>query len=179
MGKGARRAPPPRDFFLRADDEPHATRRTAMLKKYPEIKALFGHEPLTKYCVAATVALQVLCAGLTRTWRWPAWWACAYVVGATANHSLFLAIHELAHGSGAKTFTGNRLIAMVANLPITIAYCITFKPYHMAHHRNQGLDGVDTDIPTRLEAWLISGSSMGYVDHTLRKMVFMFFQIRR
>ena len=64
-------------------------------------------------------------------------------------------------GSGARTFTGNRLIAIVANLPITIAYCITFKPYHMAHHRYQGLDGVDTDIPTHLEAWFISGSSFG------------------
>ena len=47
MGKGARRTTP-REFVIRTDEEPHAARRTAMLKKYPEIKALFGHEPLTK-----------------------------------------------------------------------------------------------------------------------------------
>ena len=47
----------------------------------------------------------------------------------------------------------------------------------MAHHAEQGLDGVDTDIPTRLEAWLISGSATCYADHTCRKLVFMFAQI--
>jgi sphingolipid 4-desaturase/C4-monooxygenase len=36
---------------------------------------------------------------------------------------------------------------------------------------------VDTDIPTVLEGWLITRTSMGYVDHTVRKAVFMFFQI--
>ena len=98
-------------------------------------------------------------------------------VGATANHSLFLAIHELAHGLGAENWSKNRLIAMVANCPITIAYAVTFKPYHMAHHAEQGLDGVDTDIPTALEARIISGTAFNYVDHTLRKTLFMFCQI--
>ena len=50
------------------------------------------------------------------------------MIGATANHSLFLAIHELAHGLGATSWAENRLIAMVANCPITIAYAVTFKP---------------------------------------------------
>lgn len=36
---------------------------------------------------------------------------------------------------------------------------------------------MDTDIPTVLEGWLITRTSMGYVDHTVRKAVFMFFQI--
>ncbi|KAJ1459071.1 fatty acid desaturase-domain-containing protein [Pelagophyceae sp. CCMP2097] len=170
---------PPRatDFAYRPDEEPHAARRTAMLKKYPEIKKLFGHEPSTKYFVAATVALQVFMAAVTRTWSLGAWVAAAYVVGATANHSLFLAIHELAHNLGAKTIVGNRLIAFVANMPICIAYSVTFKPYHMAHHRYQGEHGVDTDIPTWLEGYLVTSTATSYVDHTLRKFVFLFCQI--
>ena len=76
-------------------------------------------------------------AALTLEWSWPAYLAAIYVVGATANHSLFLAIHELSHNLGFKSISHNKLLSMVANLPIGIAYCITFKPYHMEHHRYQ------------------------------------------
>lgn len=167
----------PDNFFRSDESEPHAKRKLEILKKHPEIKKLFGHEPRTKYCVVAVVALQTAVAAYTREWSWPAWLAVIYVVGATANHNLFLAIHELAHNLGAKTPAQNKLIAMVANMPITIAYCVTFKPYHMEHHRYQGEDDVDTDIPTALEAWLVTSCATGKVDHAVRKFVFMFFQI--
>ncbi|CAE7426342.1 unnamed protein product [Symbiodinium pilosum] len=166
-----------RDFFYADNLEPHATRRSEILKKHPEIKALMGPEWKTKYIVVATVALQVFMAYITRSWSTCSFLIAVYVIGATVNHSLFLAIHELAHGLGAKSMMANKLIGMVANLPIVFPYCITFKPYHMAHHRNQGVHGIDTDVPTALEGYLITKSSMNYVDHTLRKAVFMFLQI--
>uniref|UniRef100_A0A6V0HUS0 Sphingolipid delta4-desaturase N-terminal domain-containing protein n=1 Tax=Zooxanthella nutricula TaxID=1333877 RepID=A0A6V0HUS0_9DINO len=166
-----------RDFIFSKADEPHATRRQEILKAHPEIKQLMGHEWRTKYIVLATVALQTFMAWLTLDWRWSYYLAAIYVVGATANHSLFLAIHELSHNLGAKTPGQNKLIAMVANFPICIAYCITFKPYHMEHHRCQGQDGIDTDIPTFLEAKLITLTAFNYVDHCLRKALFMFCQI--
>jgi len=165
------------DFFWSQDDEPHAKRKVEILKTHPEIKELFGFEWRTKYMVLASVCLQVFVAWLTVDWDWVPYLAAIYVVGATVNHSLFLAIHELSHGLGAKTILQNRCIAILANCPIGIAYCITFKPYHMEHHRCQGHDGVDTDIPTWLEAKLITSTAFGYVDHTLRKLVFMFCQI--
>jgi len=76
-------------------------------------------------------------AAVTLEWSWPAYLAAIYVVGATVNHSLFLAIHELSHNLGFKSAGNNKLLAMTANLPIGIPYCITFKPYHMEHHRYQ------------------------------------------
>jgi fatty acid desaturase len=76
-------------------------------------------------------------AVMTLEWSWGAYLAAIYVVGATANHSLFLAIHELSHNLGFKSVAYNKMLAMVANLPIGIPYCITFKPYHMEHHRYQ------------------------------------------
>lgn len=166
-----------RDFFYSTTDEPHATRRGEILKKHPEIKGLMGPEYKTKYIVAATVGLQIFMAWLTLEWRWPSFLAAIYVVGATANHSLFLAIHELAHNLGAHSMMGNKVISLVANLPIGIPYAVSFKPYHMEHHRYQGKDGMDTDVPSRLEGYLITDTSFGYVDRTLRKAVFMFFQI--
>ena len=30
--------------------------------------------------------------------------------------------------------------------------------YHMAHHRNQGVEGIDTDVPTLFEGYLITTS---------------------
>ncbi len=166
-----------KDFVYRDQAEPHATRKTEILKKYPEIKQLMGHEPLTKYIVAATVALQVGMAVMTLSWSWPAYLAAVYVVGATANHSLFLAIHELSHNLGFKSPEHNKICGIFANLPIAIPYSITFKPYHMEHHRYQGDEGVDTDIPTEWEANLITTSSKSKVEHTIKKLVFMFCQI--
>ena len=84
---------------------------------------------------------QVVLAVTTVNWSWPAYLTVVYVVGATANHSLFLAIHELSHNLGFKSIRDNKLCAMLANLPIGIPYCITFKPYHMEHHRFQGDNG--------------------------------------
>jgi len=180
MGRGGDQAAtrPRRDDFLYSEqEEPHASRKTEILQKYPEIKQLMRPEPLTMWVVFATVALQVYMAHLTLEWTWGAYLAAIYVVGATANHSLFLAIHELSHNLGFKSIANNKLLSMVANLPIGIPYCITFKPYHMEHHRYQGEEGVDTDIPTQIEGWFITSTSMSYIDHTLRKAVFMFFQI--
>jgi len=166
-----------RDFVFSETEEPHVIRRGEILKKHPEIKSLMGYEWKTKYIVAATVALQIFMGWLTLEWSVPALLAALYVVGATANHSLFLAVHELAHNLGAKSIGANKLISMMANLPIGIPYAINFKPYHMEHHRYQGRDGIDTDIPTRLEGWLISDTATCYVDHTIRKAAFMFCQI--
>ena len=84
--------------------------------------------------LAMTGCGQVFMAAVTREWSWAAWLTAIYVVGATANHSLFLAIHELSHNLGFKSASSNKLLSMVANLPIGIPYCITFKPYHMEHH---------------------------------------------
>lgn len=177
MGKLSDAVEAKRDFVFSLDEEPHATRRVQILKAHPEITKLMGPEWRTKYMVAATVALQVFMAWLTLNWRWPAFLAAVYVVGATANHSLFLAIHELAHNLGAKSIWANKVIAMTANMPIGIAYCITFKPYHMEHHRYQGVEEKDTDIPSLLECYVITDSAFGYVDHTFRKAFFMFNQI--
>ena len=185
MGKGAQNANAAAEaagrteFHFREEEEPHKLRKAAIMKKYgKEMNKLMFPEWRTKYIVVASVALQIAMSFIVRDWSWGPYLAAVYVVGATVNHSLFLAIHELSHNLGAKTIAGNKLIGFVANWPICIAYSVTFKPYHMAHHRNQGTDGIDTDIPTYLEAWMVSGSSNNYFAHTLKKMIFMSCQVR-
>jgi len=158
------------DFTWMANEEPHRSRRMNILKKYPEIKKLYGHEWRTKYMVGATVLLQTVLACTLCNVGWPLFLTVAYVVGATANHSLFLAIHEWSHNLGFKTPFENQIGSVFANLPIGIPYSASFKPYHMDHHRNQGVDGIDTDIPHPIEASIIQ-------NRTFFKTLYMLLQL--
>ncbi len=90
---------------------------------------LCGPEPLTKYVVLAVVALQVAVAYLLRdtpVLSWP-FLLTAYVVGATANQNLFLAIHEISHNLAFRSPRANRLFAVFANLPIGVPYSAAFR----------------------------------------------------
>ena len=51
----------------------------------------------------------------------------AYIVGATANQNLFLAIHEISHNLAFKSSAANRLAAIFANLPIGLPYSAAFR----------------------------------------------------
>ncbi|KAF8316799.1 dihydroceramide delta(4)-desaturase [Clavulina sp. PMI_390] len=148
----------PKDFLWVMTEEPHRSRRIAILKAHPEVTKLMGYEPLTKWVVLFVVATQLGCAYLLRDTHplSPVFVLTAYVIGATANHNLFLAIHEITHNLAFASVKANKLLAMFANLPIGIPYAMTFKRYHLEHHKNQGEDGVDTDIPSRLEALVLT-----------------------
>ncbi|KAI9680596.1 MAG: hypothetical protein M1817_004036 [Caeruleum heppii] len=158
-------------FFWTYTEEPHRTRRQAIIQAHPEVTKLCGPEPLTKYLVVAVVSLQITCAYLLRNspiLSWP-FLLTAYIVGATANQNLFLAIHEISHNLAFRSPRANRLLAVAANLPIGIPYSAAFRPYHLTHHKSLGVDGLDTDLPTALEA--------AFLDSILGKAVFCTFQI--
>lgn len=96
---------------------------------FAQVTKLCGPEPLTKYVVAFVVSIQILCAYTLRDtsfWSWK-FWALAYVVGATANQNLFLAIHEISHNLAFRSPTANRLFAIFANLPIGLPYSASFR----------------------------------------------------
>ncbi|KAI1344783.1 sphingolipid delta-4 desaturase like protein [Xylariaceae sp. FL0016] len=160
-----------RDFFWTYTEEPHRTRRLQIIRAHPEVTKLCGPEPLTKYVVVLVVSLQIYCAYLLRNASFFSlpFWGLAYVVGATANQNLFLAIHEISHNLAFRSPTLNRLFAIIANLPIGIPYSASFRPYHLTHHKSLGVDGLDTDLPTKLEAI--------FLDSILGKAFFCTFQI--
>ena len=142
----------------------------AILKAHPNVVRLMGHEPLTKYVVLAVVSLQIFIAIQLRYSNPLSFWFLflAYAVGGTANHNLFLAIHEITHNLAFKGIDANKALAVFANLPIAIPYSASFKVcptlhskyivaylviqrYHLEHHKHLGEDGIDVDLPTRLE----------------------------
>lgn len=159
------------NFYWSAHKEPHAIRRHAIIKKHPEVQRLMGHEPLTKWIIIGVVSLQLSLSYYLRnthpfTWKF---FIIAYVIGATANQNIFLAIHELSHNLAFKKPVHNKLFAIFTNTPIGIPYSASFGPYHQLHHKFLGDEIYDTDIPTRFEAVLLS--------NILGKSFFATFQI--
>uniref|UniRef100_A0A1I8IHZ6 sphingolipid 4-desaturase n=1 Tax=Macrostomum lignano TaxID=282301 RepID=A0A1I8IHZ6_9PLAT len=140
------------------NEEPHVTRRREILAKYPQIKKLMGYDPRIALVVSAEVLIQLLiCQVISQanpSWGWLV--LLAYGVGATLNHSLASAIHEIGHNLafGHKRPWANRLLSIWCNLPIAIPVAISYKKYHTDHHRWLGHDQNDVDIPTGLEARL-------------------------
>ncbi|XP_076041664.1 delta4-sphingolipid-FADS-like protein ifc [Oratosquilla oratoria] len=158
------------DFEWSYTAEPHASRRKEILKKHPNIKELFGNDPNLKWWVIVLVTFQILSLFLIKdlSWLWVV--ILAYCVGGTINHSLMLAIHEISHNLafGHIRPLANRLLGIFANLPICLPFSVSFKGYHLEHHKFQGDEKLDTDIPTSLEAKLFCT--------TVGKTVWMFLQ---
>ena len=139
-------------FYWSYTDEPHASRRKLILQKYPAIKSLYGHCPITKYKTLLLVTIQTVMALVVVPYtNILTYFLCAYFIGGTCNHMLMLAMHELSHNLGFKKILHNKLFGLFANLPVGVPSSVTFKRYHMEHHRYQGEDGIDVDIPTVLE----------------------------
>jgi len=143
------------------------------MKAHPEVTKLMGYETITKYVVFAVVALQFTAAILLTIYnvKWNSWIfvLTAYAIGGTANHNLFLAIHEITHNLAFPRVWQNKSLAVFANLPIGIPYAAAFKQYHIEHHKFLGQDGIDTDLPTSLELALLN--------NVLGKVFFATFQI--
>ncbi len=157
--------------------EPHAGRKAALIKYYPELSKLMGPEPLTKWVIFAVVTFQTLMAFALQNTSWPVFLICTYIFGASANQNLFLAIHELSHKLGSKSAFRNRVYTLIANFPIGIPFGITFAPYHLEHHRFQGHDNIDTDIPTIAEADFFGSINYNYPVRCFMKALFMSIQI--
>jgi len=149
-------------------DEPHATRRKLILAAHPEIRDLFTTEPKTFLIVAAIFVSQTAIAYWLRDASWGLLLTVAYLYGGTVNHSLQLAVHELSHNLCWKTQVYNKWTAFFANLVTGFPSSITFQRYHMEHHQWQGVDGIDTDIPTDFE--------VQFFDRAWKKVVWLFLQ---
>lgn len=149
------------EFTYSYSDEPHATRRKLILQKYPQIKKLMRIDNAFKWQVLGLVLAQISSFYLLRnTTNFWILLLFAYCIGGVANHAIMLGIHEISHGMGFGTSKPllNKILSIIANLPIGIPMSISFKKYHLEHHRYQGDELLDTDIPTFMEAALFTSS---------------------
>lgn len=142
------------DFEWVYTQEPHATRRKEIMAKYPQVKKLYGPDEKLKFIVVAMVLVQLVVMCFVKNMSWTNIIILAYCFGGVINHSMSLAIHEISHNLafGTSNILANRILGIFGNLPLGVPVSITFKKYHLEHHRYQGDEEKDVDIPSRLEA---------------------------
>jgi sphingolipid 4-desaturase/C4-monooxygenase len=148
------------DYIRVFHGEPHAGRGRELLAAHPELRALAGHNPMSAVWTVALVAAQIGLALLVGDRRWFVWLPCAYIAGATIDHALWVLIHECSHNLIFRRRTANRLVAIVANLPMVVPGAISFAKYHLLHHRHLGELDYDCGIPGPLEARTVARSSL-------------------
>lgn len=150
------------DFLLSPQDQPHMERCREILKKHPEIAKLIGRNPFTAVILASLVSLQVMIAWWMGHLGMSYWWLSliiAYCVGAFANHSLYVIIHEATHNLIFRNRVLNRWAAVIADLPNAVPGAMGFHTYHLKHHAHLGDYDNDTDLATQWEARLIGNSA--------------------
>lgn len=166
-------------FVFSELSEPHRNRTKEILRKHPHIRKLIGKNPLTIFAIIGLVAFQVALAWLLSAQSWVAVIAAAYLLGAFADHALFVMIHECAHKLLFKKPGANRLAGILANIPQLFPSSISFERYHIKHHSFQGVHELDADLPNKWEAKLINNYFIGKIIWLLFYPVFQIFRINR
>jgi sphingolipid 4-desaturase/C4-monooxygenase len=123
---------------------------------------LRGPDGSTVFFVTSALVIQWVCAYLvTRDdVSWVTFLVVAYSIGGMCNHSMTLAMHEISHNLASKSLLVNRIVGHLANAPLGIPAFISFKRYHGEHHKYQGEDGVDSDIPTAVEGTVVGANPL-------------------
>ena len=121
---------------------------------HPDVTELIGvghYDSMVVYKILVGIALQLLSLFLLQDSAWYTRTFCCYTLSGTINHAVTLAIHEATHNLCAKGYVSNRVILILANLPMCIPAGASFRRYHMEHHKFQGEEGLDVDLPTNWE----------------------------
>ena len=103
--------------------------------------------------------LQLTALHLLQGASWYTWLFFTYTLSGTINHSFTLAFHEASHNLCAKGIIANRTIGIFANLCMGLPAAASFRRYHLEHHRYQGEDLIDVDIPHPIEGRIFSNKS--------------------
>lgn len=139
---------------------PHVDRARQILAAHPEVRTLAGPLPATAAWTALLVAAQISVAVLVGTRAWYVWLPVAYIIGATIDHALWVLIHDACHNLVFGWRPGNRLVALLANVPFVFPSAMSFWKYHLLHHGHLNDVDFDTDVPGPTESHVVGESSL-------------------
>lgn len=124
-----------------------------------------GYDPNFKYQVLLLMVIQFTLAYLMKDFSWTIVFLVAYTIGGVINHALLLALHEISHNLafGHAHPLHNRIFSLIVNFPIGVPCAISFKKYHLEHHRYQGDEELDVDLPTQFEARMFFNTATKFV----------------
>ncbi|EPY39277.1 sphingolipid delta-4 desaturase [Angomonas deanei] len=161
------------DYYWSDTEYTHKTRQREILKSHgPEVKKLYGPDPWLRRLLTPFILLQMYFGYRAKDMSWPTMLLIGYFFGGTVTHSCFLAIHEITHNLCFVTPIYNDLYALFVNLVVPVPYSMMFKTYHAEHHRYLGWDGVDSDLPTRLEGRLLSNYAGKFFSSTVQVLFY-------
>ena len=166
-------------FIHLSEPEPHQTRTKEILKSHPDIRNLIGKNSSSFFIILGVVSLQITATILLSSQPWWLVIVTAYLLGAFANHALFVMIHECSHKLLFKKPGANILAGIFANMPQVFPSSVSFSRYHLKHHSFQGVHELDGDLPNKWEAKLINNYFIGKVIWLLLYPLFQFFRLSR
>jgi len=167
---------PKKDFKYSELPEPHKERTRKILKAHPEVRNFITRNPNSIYLILGIVAVQIAIAILLREQPWWVILITAWFIGAFANHTLFVLIHECSHNLIFKSRPANMAASILCDIPNAIPTAISFRSYHLKHHSFQGNYYLDADLASRWEAKLIGNTFLGKI---LWELFFPVFQALR
>ncbi|MCB9594029.1 MAG: fatty acid desaturase [Sandaracinaceae bacterium] len=141
--------------------DPHRARTRELLRAHPEIKGLLGP---TGWTPPLAVALVLGHLGVAAAVSLAPWWVApiaAFVIGALLSQALYAVLHECTHQLAGRGRTLNRVVSLVANLPLLAPIAISYAHFHLMHHRHQGDPARDPDLPAPRERALASAGPLG------------------
>lgn len=158
-----RQAPPqPAGAYFGIDGiAPHPARAREILRRHPEVRALLGRNPLSAAILVGLVSGQLSVAWFLRDSPWWVIATAAWLVGAYANHALWVLVHECVHHLIFRRGDLNRALAVIANLPMVFPATISFCVYHLKHHKYLGNPQQDADLAPWYERWLFERGFAG------------------
>jgi sphingolipid delta-4 desaturase len=139
--------------------QPHVERAKAILQAHPDVRALMGPYLGSVVWIVGLVALQL---GLAYLFRASPYWLIvpvAYLVGAFANHALYVMIHECSHNLVLRGNRANRWLGMLCDLPLVFPGAMGFRKFHLLHHRYLGEYDLDPDLVSRREGRAVGNRS--------------------
>ena len=162
-----------KNFQYSDSPEPHRARTKEILKAHPEVRKFITRNPWSFLIIIVVVAIQLAIAYLLKDQTWWLALIIAFLVGAFANHTCYVLIHEAAHNLIFKNRAMNYIAGIIADIPNVVPSSVSFRSYHLKHHSYQGDYYQDADLASRWEAKLIGHS---FVGKALWELLFPLFQ---
>src|SRR5262249_8388707 len=138
----------------------HTWRRKDIIRRYPEVKRLFGPYPLSAVLITGLVALQWAVAWRLRDQPWYVILPAAYLGGAVLNHALYVLIHEATHNLIFATPVLNKLAGLICDFALIAPSALSFRKYHLLHHQHLNEINLDPDVVSQVEGRLIGHSPL-------------------
>lgn len=151
----------------------HWKRRTDIIKKHPEVKQLYGKDPMSAaFSVVVVSTVYALAYGVydfsksDHAQNNPKLFLfeiflLAYCIGAVLDHSLWVLIHDFGHDLGFESDFLNSTFMIISNLPHLLPSASSFKFYHKLHHISLNETYSDPDVASPWESKFFGNTPIG------------------